>query len=185
MITVVSGLPRSGTSMMMQMLGAGGLELYTDGVRQPDDDNPNGYFEHEMVKHLEANDGWVGSAEGKAIKVTSPHVLSLPLDREYRVIFMMRPIEEVVVSQREMLDHRGEVPPSFDAMREIWHRHVFEVLCSLKSDWEHFEVLEVRYRNVIDNPLEQAELVERFLELELDTDAMAAVVDPNLYRNRL
>ena len=107
MITVVSGLPRSGTSLMMQMLSAGGLSVVTDGERQADADNPRGYFEWERIKLLPKRPDCIAEAEGKVVKVISQLLFALPPGREYRVIFMQRPLPEVVASQAEMIRRRG------------------------------------------------------------------------------
>src|SRR5579863_8288172 len=98
MITIVSGLPRSGTSLMMQMLAAGGMPVLSDGERQPDSDNPRGYFEWELIKLLPQQPGCIAEAEGKAVKIISQLLFALPPGREYRVIFMQRPLAEVFAS---------------------------------------------------------------------------------------
>src|SRR5882757_5861307 len=102
-VTIVSGLPRSGTSLMMQMLQAGGMQLLTDGLRTSDEHNPRGYFEHEKVKHGRNDLSWLEQAGGKAVKVIHLLLPHLPADRNYRVIFMVRNLEEVIASQRVML----------------------------------------------------------------------------------
>src|SRR5919108_6386357 len=115
-ITVVSGLPRSGTSMTMKMLSAGGMDLLTDGERQPDDQNPNGYFELEAVKGLDKgeNPAWLADARGKAVKIISFLLTWLPETYDYRVIFMDRDIEEILRSQSKMLVSRGEDPDALN-----------------------------------------------------------------------
>ncbi|HNY87520.1 MAG TPA: hypothetical protein PKN23_13545, partial [Candidatus Hydrogenedentes bacterium] len=115
-IVVVSGLPRSGTSMMMRMLAAGGMPLFTDGVRAADSDNPLGYFEHEAVKRLREDASWVPGAAGKAVKVVSALLPALPEGFQYRVILMRRPLEEVLASQRRMFGRRG-APAADDGAR--------------------------------------------------------------------
>src|SRR2546428_444309 len=102
MITIVSGLPRSGTSLMMQMLAAGGMSILSDGERQADLDNPRGYFEWERIKQLPKEPGCIAEAEGKVVKVISQLLLALPAGHEYRVIFMQRPLAEVLASQERM-----------------------------------------------------------------------------------
>jgi len=107
MITIVSGLPRSGTSLMMQMLAAGGMPVLSDGERQADVDNPRGYLEWERIKQLPQDPACIAEAEGKVVKVISRLLLSIPAGHEYRVIFMQRPLPEVLASQETMLLHRG------------------------------------------------------------------------------
>src|SRR5262247_1316470 len=108
MIVVVSGLPRSGTLLMMQMLQVGGMSLLTDALRSVDADNPNGYWEYEPVKRLQQDNSWIPKAEGKAVKVISALLQYLPPQHTYKIIFMQRPMQEVLVSQTVMLERRGE-----------------------------------------------------------------------------
>src|SRR5215813_2420595 len=103
MITIVSGLPRSGTSLMMQMLVAGGLAALSDGERRADTDNPKGYLEWERIKTLPKDPNCIVEAEGKVVKCISQLLLALPMNHEYRIIFMQRPLPEVLASQEEML----------------------------------------------------------------------------------
>jgi hypothetical protein len=128
-IIVVSGLPRSGTSLMMQMLAAGGLTPVTDGVRPPDEDNLRGYYEVEAVKQIRRNPAWIAQAEGKAIKVVSMLLFDLPLDRQYRIIFITRDMGEVLASQKRMLERRqpGAAGPSDAEMRGHFERHLAKV----------------------------------------------------------
>jgi hypothetical protein len=184
-IVVVSGLPRSGTSMMMKMLEAGGVEGVTDGIREADEDNPEGYFEFEPVKRLKEGSAWMAEARGKGIKVVSGLLRDLPPGYRYKVIFMRREMGEVLASQRAMLVRRGkEVGEAEDAqLRELFAGHLAEVEQWLRRQ-PHFEVLDVGYERGIDEPLEVAQAVGAFLDRELDIERMAAVVNPNLYRQR-
>src|ERR1700733_6156368 len=129
MITIVSGLPRSGTSLMMQMLDAGGLPVLADGERKPDPDNPKGYLEWERIKQLPKDPSVIAEAEGKAVKVISQLILSLPAGHEYRILFMQRPLPEVLKSQDEMLRRRGNVEQTgaSSALEEAFQRHLIEV----------------------------------------------------------
>ena len=129
MITVVSGLPRSGTSLMMQMLDAGGLPVLSDGERKPDTDNPKGYLEWERIKQLPKDPNLIAEAEGKVVKVISQLLLLLPAGREYRIILMQRPLSEVLKSQDEMLRRRGNAESigNTSAIEEAFQRHLIEV----------------------------------------------------------
>ena len=185
-VVVVSGLPRSGTSMLMKMLEAGGVPIVTDGLRTADEDNLKGYYEVERVKKLaqEEHPEWVAEARGKGIKVISFLLRSLPPDLNYRVIFVRRDIEEVLASQKKMLARRGETddtPP--ERMRAHFEDDLWRAMYQLKHR-PCFEILEVHYSDILARPLEGAERVNTFLGGALDAEAMAAVVDPELYRNR-
>ena len=185
-IVVVSGLPRSGTSMIMKMLEAGGLAVLTDGLRAADEDNPKGYYEVERVKNLaaEADKGWLAEARGKVVKVISFLLKSLPPQFNYRIVFIRRDIEEVLASQRKMLARRGETedtPP--ERMRALFEDDLWRASYQLKRRPE-FETIELHYSAVLARPLEEAQRLAAFLGGGLDAQAMAAAVDPQLYRNR-
>jgi hypothetical protein len=186
-IVVVSGLPRSGTSMTMKMLQAGGLPLVTDSARSSDISNPGGYFEFEAVKQLD-KDGdraWLRGARGKGVKVISWLVTWLPEVYDYRVIFMQRDLDEVIASQNAMLRQRGESPVIEDAagMREIYTDHLQQVYRFLEQR-RCFTVLAIAYSDVVERPSVAAKRLADFLQRPLDTERMAAAVDPRLYRNR-
>lgn len=185
-ITVVSGVPRSGTSMMMQMLEAGGMEVFTDRIRSADPDNPLGYFEFEPVKGLaKGNVAWVSLAQGKAVKVISALLEYLPPDYHYKLIFMQRKLDEVVASQRKMLSHRGE--PQSEAsdakIAEMLTRHLNKVKNWLALQ-PNYAIVTVDYNQLVTDPLPQALIVNRLLEGRLDVQRMCAVVNTSLYRNR-
>jgi hypothetical protein len=185
-IVIVSGLPRSGTSMMMKMLEAGGVVVMTDAVRQADVDNPKGYYEYERVKHLEkeTDKSYIRDARGKALKVISFLLKDLPDDNHYRVIFMRRHMDEVLASQNKMLDRRGE--DSIDAherMAEAYRNHLAAVKILVRKR-QNFEMLELRYDEAIKNPRDAARAVNTFLGGRLDEAAMTAAIDAELYRNR-
>ena len=185
-IVVVSGLPRSGTSMMMQMLVAGGMDPVTDGLRPPDRDNPEGYLEYQPVKDLaHATDKrWLHDARGRAVKIIAFLLEHLPETHNYRVVFMNRKLDEVLVSQSKMLERLGEADETDDGrMRQNFIHHLARTKTML-SHRPHFEVHHVRYPEVIDDPRGNARAVRHFLGAHLDIDAMAAVVRPELYRNR-
>lgn len=184
-IVVVSGLPRSGTSMMMKMLEAGGLPVLTDQIRTADEDNPKGYYEFERVKQIEHDKGWLPDAHGKAVKMIAALLRHLPEDHAYKVVFMRRDIEEVLASQQQMLIRRGEPTDAVpdDRMAELFRRHVVRVEAWMAQQ-PNVDVVFVEYCSVLDEPLEQADRVNDFLDGALDVDRMARVVDPSLYRQR-
>ena len=190
-IVIVSGLPRSGTSMMMQMLAAGGLAPLTDGLRTADDSNPEGYFELEAVKDLDKpssrTDGlaWLANARGKAVKILTPLLQYLPETYNYRVILMQRPLDEVITSQNTMLARAGEATDVVPAATVVaqYETHLRKVQALLASR-ACFETLTVRYGDVITDPRAQAERINSFAGGGLAVDRMAAAVHARLYRNR-
>jgi hypothetical protein len=184
-ITVVSGLPRTGTSLMMQMLAAGGMPVLTDGERQADTDNPRGYFEWERIKLLPQQPDCITEAEGKAVKVISQLLFALPARREYRVIFMQRPLTEVVASQAEMIRRRGTIgaalPPA--ALIAGLGAHLNQINAWLKEK-PNISVHRVEHQEVLREPLRFAESIQQFLNCPLDVVAMSQQVDTSLYRQR-
>lgn len=185
-IVVVSGLPRSGTSMAMKMLEAGGYNTIQDGVRTADVDNPKGYYEDERVKHLHEMDdkSWVKEARGRVIKVISFLLKDLPDENEYRVIFMRRHLDEVLASQNKMLDHRGADNETEDArMKELYTSHIGQVESMMRMR-ENFSTIDIGFRDMIDKPREQAEKINSFLGGKMSVEDMVAVPDKKLYRNK-
>lgn len=185
-VVIVSGLPRSGTSMMMKMLAAGGIPPLTDALRAADSDNPRGYYEFERVKQLDKGDtAWLPLAEGKAVKVISALLKHLPADHNYQVIFLRRHMAEVLASQRKMLIRRGEDPREMDDAQVtlLFERHLQQVEQWL-AERPNFEVLYVHYSDIMADPLPEINRVGRFLGRDLDLRAMAEAIDPGLYRNR-
>jgi hypothetical protein len=171
---------------MMQMLDAGGLPVLSDGERKADADNPKGYLEWERIKQLPKDPGLIAEAEGKVVKVISQLILSLPMDHEYRVIFMQRPLPEVLKSQEEMLRRRGSAGSSagISAIEEGFQRHLIEVNQWLAGK-ANMQVLRVHYHRVLREPKAVAGDVAAFLQVPLDIEAMVQQVDKNLYRNRM
>jgi hypothetical protein len=184
-IVVVSGLPRSGTSMMMGMLQAGGLPLLTDEMREADEDNPRGYYEFEPVKQLEHDTSWLDGARGKAVKVISQLVRHLRPQYEYRVVFMLRNMAEILASQRQMLIRRGR---PVDAVSDETLAQVFDKHLAGVQEWiagqPNVQVLYVDYGEVLAQPLEQAQRVNQFLGGVLNVPAMVSMVDKRLHRQR-
>ena len=184
-IIVVSGLPRSGTSLMMQMLKRGGIEIATDEQRTPDEDNPHGYYEMEAVKRLHKDASWIPEVRGKAIKVISQLLFSLPSEESYRIILMERDLEEVLASQSVMLARSGKegAEKQVGILRKAFTNHLARLEEWLPAQ-EHLKTLRLRYPQVVANPLETATEVAAFLQGPIDPAQMAAAVDPSLYRNR-
>lgn len=185
-VIVVSGLPRSGTSMMMKMLEAGGLPVATDAVRTADEDNPKGYYELERIKDLEneRDKSYIAAYRGQVVKVISYLLRFLPDQCAYRVILMRRNLEEVLASQNKMLENRGEENPIEDDRAHEMYENQLTAARILMKDAPNFSFIEVRYAEVVSDPRTAAEKVAAFLEREMDVAAMAGAVDGSLYRNR-
>ncbi len=183
--TVVSGLPRSGTSMMMQMLRAGGLTCLTDELREADISNPKGYFEFEKVKGLRANNSWLPEAKGKVIKIISHLLACLPPELNYKIIFMERDLDEVLASQRKMLVNQGqgEENLSDERLGQIFSQQLRQVKKMLAD--RQISTLFLGYQDVLEDPVEISTQLQAFLGNNLDQQAMRDVVDHNLYRQRL
>ena len=184
-IVVVSGLPRSGTSMAMKMLEAGGLPVVTDGLRAADEDNPKGYYEDERVKdlHQAADKTWLRDARGKVVKIISFLLKSLPADNNYQVVFMHRNLREIVASQNKMLVRRGERNETPDERAvQLLDEQVRDARFFLRRP--QFEVLELNYGEMLQGARPQAQRMAAFLGQSLDVERMAQVVDVQLYRNR-
>jgi hypothetical protein len=185
-VTIVSGLPRSGTSMMMKMLDAGGIPPLTDEIREADTDNPKGYYEYERVKKLDKGDtAWLEEAQGKSVKVISALLKHLPEGYQYKVIFMQRRMEEILASQKQMLVRRGEAADavSDDKLADVLDRHLTGVETWM-SDRPNVDVLYVSFNETLEAPLEQAQRINQFLGNTLDVEEMVGVVDQTLYRQR-
>ncbi|MEW6752666.1 MAG: sulfotransferase [Candidatus Latescibacterota bacterium] len=185
-VTVVSGLPRSGTSMMMQMLEAGGIPALTDGARPANEDNPRGYYELERVKQVRHDKEWVAQAHGRAVKVISSLLCELPAGHRYKVVFMRRRMPEVLASQRAMLERRGEVAAAQaddEAMARRLASHLREVEGELARRPD-MQVLEVWYHEVVEDPAGQAARIAAFLEGRANPAAMARACDRTLWRQR-
>lgn len=185
-VVIVSGLPRSGTSMMMKMLEAGGLQVFVDNLRTPDDDNPEGYYEYERVKQLDKGDtAWVQDARGQVVKVISALLEYLPPENEYRVIFMHRSLDEILASQQKMLKRREETggAVSDEELADLFRKHLAKVSAWLREQ-PNFAALDVNYNEMLADPTPQTQAINQFLDQPLDESKMTAVVNPNLYRNR-
>jgi hypothetical protein len=186
-ITIVSGLPRSGTSVMMQMLAAGGVGPVTDELRRPDEDNPRGYYEFERAKKIKTDRGWLPEARGRAVKMVHLLLLDLPTDGSfgYDVVFMRRDLAEVVKSQGVMLARAGKSGAALapEQLMGVYRGQIDRVLGFTRAS-ACFRVIEVSYNELVREPRRTAEGVAAFLGRAMDLEAMARAVDPSLYRNR-
>jgi len=186
-VTVVSGLPRSGTSMMMKMLQAGNMPLLIDDIRIPDEDNPRGYFELERVKDLKDDNSWLEMARGTAVKIVSPLLrhINMCTGNTYKVIFMLRNVNEILLSQKKMVNrlNPGEDSIEDTLLMQNYSDHLREI-----QEWvdlqENMEVMYLQYADVVMDPSAAAQSICDFLGLSLNTQAMSAVIDGSLYRQR-
>ncbi len=184
-ITIVTGLPRSGTSMMMQMLVAGGLPLLSDDKREADDDNPRGYYELEQATRLRQDQAWLMDAKGKVVKLVAQLLPALPAKLSYRVVFIKRDLDEVLRSQQVMLDRIGRSRSKLsDEQLQAAYRKQLQQVCVWLAKQPNLRTLFISHRQAIETPAVVAEQVNSFLGGSLDTSAMAAVVDGALYRQR-
>ena len=184
-ITIVSGLPRSGTSLIMRMLEAGGMEVVKDDIRKADEDNPNGYYEFEKVKRIKEDSSWLDSTRGKVFKMVSMLLSDLPADKNYKVIFMKRNMHEMLTSQRIMLERRGSDKGRVNdgEMGRLYDKHLTQIKRWLETQ-DNMDVLYVSYNDIIESPRENTEIVNQFLGNRLDVERMVKIVDKSLYRNR-
>jgi hypothetical protein len=184
-IVVVSGLPRSGTSMMMKMLAEGGLPAVTDSIRAADEDNPNGYFEFEPVKKMaEGQTAWLAQADGKIVKVVSALLEHLPSDRHYKVLFMEREIKEILASQQKMLLRRSEEARTSDAEMQAQFREHLAAAKYWLARQPNMDVLYVDYNRLMANPDAYCQAIADFIALPVDVARMRGVPNERLYRNR-
>ncbi|MHC4130617.1 MAG: sulfotransferase domain-containing protein [Planctomycetota bacterium] len=184
-VTIVSGLPRSGTSMMMQALKTGGMSLLTDNKRKSDEDNPKGYYEFESVKSTKSNPSWVSDAVGKAVKMVYRLLYDLPKGYDYRVILMRRNLDEILLSQKIMLERSGqqESDISDEDLAELFKRDM-EKFGKWIDEQDNFSVISVQYKEMIESPITQCQRINQFLDGKLDVEKMISAVDVSLYRNK-
>ena len=184
-IIVVSGLPRSGTSMMMKMLEEGGIPILTDAIRGADNDNPNGYYEFEPVKKLpEGQNKWLGEASHKVVKIISALLEHLPASYRYKIIFMEREPREILASQQKMLANRNARSDIDDAeMQEQFQKHLAAIKYWLARQ-PNMEVLYVDYNKMVSGPENYCQTIADFVAIPVDVSKMLAVPNERLYRNR-
>jgi hypothetical protein len=184
-ITIVSGLPRSGTSMVMRVREAGGMRILKDEIRKADEDNPAGYYEFEKVKELKKDPSWLENAKGKAVKIISSLLEHLPERYIYKIIFIHRNMEEILDSQRQMLIRRGEATNevSDEKVGKMFLKHLKKIEERLNKQ-SNMDVLTVHYNEILKEPAKHGEIINRFLGNTLNTKNMTDVIDQTLYRQR-
>lgn len=184
-VTIVSGLPRSGTSMMMRMLSQGGLPPLIDNIRVADADNPEGYYEFEPVKQTKKDASWLKSAPGMVVKMVYRLLYDLPAGYRYRVIFMRRKLEEVIRSQEVMLERKGKGGGEMgdEKLIGLFRDEIAKCEAWLKSQ-PHFSFIYIDYNELLKSPENSVKQINDYLGGTLNTQAMLAVVNPSLYRQR-
>ena len=184
-IYIVSGLPRSGTSLMMQMLEAGGLSIYTDENRKADENNPKGYYEHDAVKSIQKNNKWLGEAVGKTVKIVSHLLPFIPMQYKYKIIYMERELDEVLNSQTKMLQHLGKLPENtiHISLEQNFKRNELKTKEWLE-DKLNVDVLYINYNELIEDSIEITAAISDFLAIPLDLEKMILKIDKSLYRNK-
>ena len=185
MITVVSGLPRSGTSLMMQMLEKGGMAVLTDEIRKADESNQRGYYEYDKVKSLGKDPSWIGEADGKAVKIIAQLLFFLSRNFDYRILFMERHMEEIVESQSSMLRNLGRTGANLDSdiLIQTFQKQMDQAKAIMT--WApNIEWMSVSYNELVRDPKPVAEQVNAFLGNSLSIPDMVSVVDEALYRTR-
>lgn len=184
-ITIVSGLPRSGTSMMMKMLEAGGMDVVTDNIRQADQDNPKGYYEFEKVKKIKDDTSWLPATCGKVFKMVSMLLMHLPSEYNYRVFFMKRDLREVIASQNKMLARHGKQPVNDDSKMELLYtKHLHQVEAWLSSQ-NNFQVKYISFADAFRQPQQEIKRIIDFAGRNLVPEKMLQVIDIALYRNKV
>jgi hypothetical protein len=182
-VIIVSGLPRSGTSLMMQILHTGGIEVVTDNFRTPDTDNPRGYWEFERVKKIKEDISWLPELRGKAVKMVSQLLYDLPATERYRIVFMERDLDEVLTSQETMLTRLGQPSPPRAVIAAAFRLHLTGLQRWLAAQ-ATMTVMPVRYADIVANPESGIARVNEFLGGHLNVAAAMHAIDPSLYRNR-
>jgi len=185
-IIIVTGLPRSGTSLMMQILQSMGIELLIDNKRQPDKSNPKGYFEYDLVKMIENDSTWINSAKGKAIKIVSPLLIYLPANYKYKIIFMERDFDEIIQSQERML---SEINPANSKVEPEILKRIFVKDSKKAKAWikgqSNSEYLSISHSKLLKNPKSEIEKIKTFLKISADLEPAIKVIDKKLYRARV
>ncbi|MGD9634211.1 MAG: sulfotransferase domain-containing protein, partial [Pirellulales bacterium] len=171
--------------LVMQMLAAGGMPILSDGRREQDENNPRGYFEYEPVKNLRGDNSWLGAAQGKAVKIITQLLPYLTAEFQYRIIYVERDLDEVLISQRRMLERDGRTGAQIsDAQLRRTYASQADIIRRWLSTNSGVQLHTVNFRSLLEEPRRSAAAVAEFLDRPLDVDAMATAVDPALYRSR-
>lgn len=185
-IIVVTGLPRSGTSLTMQILQAAGIEIFTDNKRRPDISNPKGYFEHELVKKIQSDSSWMKDVKGKAIKIVSPLLAYLPVNYNYKIIFVERDLLEIIQSQEKMISELDSEDEKLkpEILKRIFNKNVERTKKWINSQ-SNMKCLNVSYFDIVNNFEEEIFRIEKFLNVKINKEKTKLIIDKKLYRSRI
>ncbi|MCH7784741.1 MAG: alkaline phosphatase family protein [Bacteroidetes bacterium] len=181
-IVIVSGLPRSGTSLMMQMLDKGGLDSLVDQKRKADESNPKGYYEFEPVKSIHKDNSWLDQAKDKSVKIVAPLLKHLDFKYRYKIIFMKRNLDEIIKSQQKMI---GKNPDIFPVSLYNAFRKQLESIEIWKNKEPGVELIYIDYKDVLDHPNVAIDKIQSFLGIDLKKNEMEKCIDISLYRNKI
>lgn len=180
MITLITGIPRSGTSLMMQLFKAANVDIATDAIRTEDDNNPKGYYELEAVKGIVKNNAFLKDLDGKTIKIVAPLVTFIDLSLEYRVVFMIRDLDEVVQSQEKMVGKDQQ--DQKEKFKTMYAMHIEKSRQFLNS--HNIPFIEIQHRELLQNPELSLKRLIDFCGWETPLEELKSVIDHSLYRNR-
>ncbi|MEA3450494.1 MAG: tetratricopeptide repeat protein, partial [Bacteroidota bacterium] len=184
-IYIVSGLPRSGTSLIMQMLEKAGMKMFVDNHRKADESNPKGYFEHEAVKSISRNKAWINQAVGKVVKVVSHLLFHLPANYHYKIVFADRDLNQIITSQQKMLEKNGKVSKASHSITlEMSYQKNLQKVDQWAKNHHNIEILHVEHSKLINNGFEEAKKIVKFLEINAQAEEMAKVIDKKLHRTK-
>ena len=184
-VTIVSGFPRSGTSMMMQILQAGGMPVLCDDISRANEHNPRGYLEYSKTRTIVKDSSWIKDAKGMAIKVMAVHLRFIPPEHNYRVIFMRRNVDEIIFSREIMSRKSGRsIAIGVPEFNPEWYNRILNRCSEWMLSQNNIVTYYCDYNDMISNTKEGIDRLNDFLIPNLDTNAMISAVDPKLYRQR-
>ena len=179
-ITIVTGLPRSGTSLMMQILDRTSLPILTDGIRKKDTNNPEGYYELEAVKGIIKDNSFLNEAQGKVVKIIAPLPLFLDKNLTYRILFMRRDITEILRSQEKMIGKNQT--SEYEKFASIYEQHLKKTYAFL--DENSIPFIDIWYDKLVSNPDNEIKKIIDFLNITADLKELSNVIKPELYRTK-
>ena len=184
-LVIVTGLPRSGTSLVMSLLAAGGHPILEDHRRAPDPDNPRGYYEFEPVKSLMRDNTWLHAHAGQAIKIISTLLPFIPPDLPLDVIWIQRHLPEVLASQSTMLMRAGKPLAANPALLATAFQKQTMATEAFLTRRPRTRVLALQHHELLQSPVQQISRLLDFLPSLQNESKMLQTIDPALHRQRL